>query len=118
LLFCAFMGGTTSSYLHSVQARLSQVNAALQAANERLSLTGDGQARSEQEQAEALTLLRESEERYRRLLGRIQDGVVIVQEGKVAFANEVMGQILGEEPARLGGGRVRQVGVPEGRPPE
>ena len=39
LLFCAFMGGTTSSYLHQIQRRLSGVNTELSGANQQLSET-------------------------------------------------------------------------------
>jgi PAS domain S-box-containing protein len=115
LLFCAFMGGATSSYLQKVQARLEQVNADLKAANAQLSETVEAQAASQQDQAEALDQLRESEERYRRLLGRIQDGVVIIQEGRLAYANEVMGGILGADPAELVGVDFREVIDPEDR---
>ena len=36
MLFCAFMGGSTSSYLHRIRARLAEANRALQAKNEEL----------------------------------------------------------------------------------
>jgi len=39
--------------------------------------------------------LRESEERYRTLVGNIQDGVVMVQEAKVEFANEAFARMIG-----------------------
>lgn len=115
LLFCAFMGGTTSSYVKAMQARLEQVNADLSAANEQLSRTVDAHVASQQDQAEALKRLRESEERYRRLLGRIQDGVVIIQDGRVAYANEVMAGLLGQEPSELVGADFRELIVPEDR---
>jgi PAS domain S-box-containing protein len=115
LLFCAFMGGTTSSYVKSMQARLSQVNADLSAANERLSQTVDAQLLSQRDQAEALDQLRESEERYRRLLGRIQDGVIIIQDGRIAYLNEVMGAILGDDAAALVGVDFRDVIFPDDR---
>ena len=47
--------------------------------------------RRPRQQEEALARLRESEERYRRLLERIQDGVVIIQDGRIVYANEVLG---------------------------
>jgi PAS domain S-box-containing protein len=115
LLFCAFMGGTTSSYVKAMQARLEQVNADLSAANARLSQTVDAHVLSQQDQAEALARLRESEERYRRLLGRIQDGVIVIQDGRIAYANEMMGGILGDEPAGLLGTDFRELVVPEDR---
>ncbi len=67
ILFCAFMGGTTSSRLHAVRGR----------------------------QAAAVSALGESESRYRYLLERIQDGVVIIQEGRVAYANQVFADLAG-----------------------
>jgi PAS domain S-box-containing protein len=115
LLFCAFMGGTTSAYVKTMQSRLQQVNDDLSAANERLSQTVAAQELSQREQAEALDRLRESEERYRRLLGRIQDGVVIIQEGRLAFVNEVMGAIVGDDPAALVGADFRDLIVTEDR---
>ena len=115
ILFCAFMGGTTSSYVKAIHARLEQVNADLSAANEQLSLTVDAHVLSQQDQAEALDQLRESEERYRRLLGRIQDGVVIIQDGRIAYANEVMAGILDDVPAGLVGSDFRDLVVPEDR---
>jgi signal transduction histidine kinase len=39
VLFCAFMGGSTSSYLRRVRARLADANRALQAKNEQLAST-------------------------------------------------------------------------------
>src|SRR5436309_10107752 len=50
LLFCAFMGGTTSSYLQQVQRRLSDVNEELSAANRQLSETIAAQEASRREQ--------------------------------------------------------------------
>jgi signal transduction histidine kinase len=50
LLFCAFLGGTTSSYLHRVQGRLSEVNRELQAKNRELAETA-ALARGMQEDA-------------------------------------------------------------------
>jgi signal transduction histidine kinase len=39
MLFCAFMGGSTSSFLRSTRARLAEANRALQAKNEELAAT-------------------------------------------------------------------------------
>jgi signal transduction histidine kinase len=39
ILFCAFMGGSTSSFLHRIRARLAEANRALQAKNEQLAST-------------------------------------------------------------------------------
>ena len=48
----------------------------------------------------ALARLQESEERYRRLLGRIQDGVVIIQEGRLRFQGTLEG-LHGQMEAQL-----------------
>src|SRR5262245_49633553 len=103
ILFCAFMGGTTSSYLHEVQRRLRVANAAQVEANQQLQGTLQAQAASQQEQEATLARLRESEERYRRLLERIQDGVVIVQDGRVSYANRHFAELLGHTPEGLAG---------------
>ena len=96
ILFCAFMGGVTSSHLHRVQRRLTEMNRDLQAANVRLTETVAVQEATRQEQERTLGRLRESEERYRRLLERIQDGVVIIQDdGRVAYANQLFAERLG-----------------------
>jgi PAS domain S-box-containing protein len=42
--------------------------------------------------------LRESEERYRRLVEGMKDGVFIVQEGRLAYANPALSQMLGVAP--------------------
>ena len=39
MLFCAFMGGSTSSFLHRIRGRLAETNRALQAKNEQLAAT-------------------------------------------------------------------------------
>jgi PAS domain S-box-containing protein len=96
LLFCAFMGGTTSSHLRAVRQRLAAANSELAAANRTLSETLSGQLASQQQQDLALGRLQESEERYRRLLGRIQDGVVIIQDGRIVYANEVFAKMVGD----------------------
>jgi signal transduction histidine kinase len=54
LLFCAFTGGTTSSYLHQVQARLFEANRELKGANEQLRQTAALASRMEDEAREHL----------------------------------------------------------------
>jgi PAS domain S-box-containing protein len=98
ILFCAFMGGTTSSHLHGVQDRLAQLNEALSATNRRLSETVDAQAVSQREQARAMEQVRDSEQRYRRLLERIQDGVVIIQDGRLVYMNQIFCELFGRPP--------------------
>jgi PAS domain S-box-containing protein len=94
LVFCAFLGGLTSSHLKAV-------------------LAAHEAARREQE--EALARLRESEARYRHLLERIQDGVVIVQDGRIVYANQVFGTMVGDTPAALAGMDFRELIPPEDR---
>src|SRR5688500_14029333 len=76
LLFCAFLAGTTSSHLESVKDRLAGANRALEEKNAQLGQTLLAQDAARQEQEAALTQLTASEARYRRLLERIQDGVL------------------------------------------
>jgi PAS domain S-box-containing protein len=67
LLFCAFAAGSTGSYLRATRRR----------------------------QEEALTRLTASQERYRTLLEGIQDGVAIVQRGRVVYANSSLAALTG-----------------------
>jgi len=115
LLWCAFLGGTMSSYLHDVQRRLSAANKELSQNNERLLSTLAAEEAVRKDQDQAMAALRDSEERYRRLLERIQDGVVIIQEGRVAYANHVFAQMMGEDPAALVGLDFRELAPPEDR---
>ncbi len=82
LLTCGFTGGTLATHLREVRRRLGSAL--------------DEVRRRSSEQDQALEKLRASEERYRRLLERIQDGVLIIQEGRIAYANTLFGTMLGE----------------------
>jgi PAS domain S-box-containing protein len=115
LLFCAFLGGTTSSYLQQVQDRLALLNRELKETNAQLEETLEARDLSQRDQERALGQLRESEDRYRRLLERIQDGVIIVQEGKLVYASEVFGKMVGEAPPALVGVDFRDLVPPEDR---
>ena len=75
LLFCAFAAGSTGSYLRSARRR----------------------------QEEALARLTASQERYRTLLEGIQEGVVIVQKGRVVYANSSLSTISGYAAGALRG---------------
>ena len=89
LLACAFTAGTTASHLREVRARLA---AAL-----------DELRRRSSEQEQSLLRLQASEDRYRRLLERIQDGVLIIQDGRLVYTNAVFAAMLGEtQDALLG----------------
>lgn len=73
LLFCAFVGGTASSYLHGIQARLSHAYDRLTLQNVQLSETFAAHETARAQQEAAMALLRESETRYRLLLDRMAD---------------------------------------------
>ena len=65
--------------------------------------------------AELLVEQRASEERYRRFLERIQDGVVIIDDGRIAYANRVFADMVGATPERLLGRDFRDLVPPEDR---
>jgi PAS domain S-box-containing protein len=115
LVWCGFMGGTVSSYLHDVQARLGRANLELSANNERLLATLAAAEASRESQEQALLRLRESEDRYRHLLERIQDGVVILSEGRIAFVNAVFARMAGDTPDGLAGAELQELIPPEDR---
>jgi signal transduction histidine kinase len=58
ILFCAFMGGSTSSFLHRIRVRLAETNRALQAKNQQLASTV-GQVREVNGRLEELHRLRD-----------------------------------------------------------
>jgi PAS domain S-box-containing protein len=103
LLWLAFLGGTTSSYLRQLSARVVKANVELRTKNAALHESIAAQETSLASQQQAMARLRASEERYRRLLERLQDGVVIVREGRVAYANHVFAQMLGARVEDLAG---------------
>ncbi len=82
LLACAFTAGTTASHLREVRARLATAL--------------DELRRRSSDQERSLLELRASEDRYRRLLERLQDGVLIIQEGRIVYVNEGMATLMGE----------------------
>jgi PAS domain S-box-containing protein len=115
LLSCGVLGGTASSYLSAIQDRLSQVNRDLVSSNVQLSESVAADEASRRDQEKALDLLRSSEARYQRLLERIQDGVVIIREGRLAYANQVFGAMVGDSPEALVGTDFRDLVPPEDR---
>ncbi|HJS59725.1 MAG TPA: GAF domain-containing protein [Vicinamibacteria bacterium] len=82
LLACAFTAGTTASHLRDVRARLATAL--------------DELRRRSSDQERSLLELRASEDRYRRLLERLQDGVLIIQEGRIVYVNEGLATLTGE----------------------
>jgi PAS domain S-box-containing protein len=115
LLWCAYLGGTTSSYLHEIKARLFRANDELSAKNADLQATLEAGEASRREQESAMARLRDSEERYRRLLERIQDGVLIIQDARVVYVNSVFAQMVGASPESLAGLDFRDLVPPEDR---
>lgn len=116
LLWCAVMAGTASAHLHEMQGQVRAANRELSATNEQLAATVAANDIARQEQEQSMDLLRDSEERYRRLLERIQDGVLIVQDGKVAYVNEAFAGMLGEPREDLLGRDFLELTPPEDRP--
>jgi len=57
--------------------------------------------------------LRESEARYRELVDNIQDGVFILQDEKIIFANESLAQMIGYPVTELVGRQFNDLIVPE-----
>jgi PAS domain S-box-containing protein len=115
VLWCAFMGGSVSSYLQEVQARLARTNEELTTQNQRLERAIADSEQSRREQEQALLRLSASEERYRTLLERIQDGVLIVSDGRIVYLNQVFAQMAGAPPEVLIGADFRELIPPEDR---
>lgn len=111
----AFVGGITSSYLHQVQKRLTDAYGELSEKNQQLVTTLSAHELSRREQEAAFHLLRASEVRYKRLLERMQDGVLIIQEGRIVYANSHFAGMLGEAADSLLGLEFGQFVPPEDR---
>jgi len=54
---------------------------------------------------EALDSLRRSEARYRTVVESVGDGMVVLREGRILFANRAMGRMLGLAPGQMTGVR-------------
>ena len=87
LLFCAVVAGITGSHLRSVH----------------------------RQQETALGRLRVSQERYRMLLEGIQDGVLIVQHGRVTWVNASFAALTGHPAEVLRGRDFRDLAAEEDR---
>ena len=99
ILSCAVMAGTARSYLGKVQDRLGQANRDLATRNRQLADAVRAQEAARHEQDMALAQVREAERRYRRLLERVQDAVVVIEDGRVVYANQVLAAMMGESPS-------------------
>ena len=117
LLWCAFLGGTMSSHLHAARRRLTSANEQLASQNEQLLATLDAHETARRGQETAVGRLRASEERYARLVERIQDGVVILQsDGTIAYANGAFAAMVGVGADSLSGTDFRDLVPPLARP--
>jgi PAS domain S-box-containing protein len=112
VLLCALAAGLSGSYLHSVQDRIAEANRDLAATNRRLAEGLRAQEAVRREQDLALAQLREGERRYRRLLERVQDAVLVIQDGRLAYANPVLATMMGEASSTLLGLGVQQLVPP------
>ena len=101
LLACAFTAGTTASHLRDVRARLATAL--------------DELRRRSSDQERSLLELRASEDRYRRLLERLQDGVLIIQEGRIVYVNEGLATLTGETREALLGRSFTELSPAEDR---
>jgi PAS domain S-box-containing protein len=116
ILWSAALAGTARSYLFQMRGALTRANRELEAANVQLreTLWANESIRAEQERA--LDRVRASEEEYRRLLERVQDGVLIIQEGgRVGYSNAVFATMVGETASALVGTDFRELVPPEDR---
>jgi len=50
--------------------------------------------------------LRDSEEKYRSVVERVNDGIVILQDGIIVFANPSLAAMLGYETSEIEGGKL------------
>jgi PAS domain S-box-containing protein len=108
LLWCGFLGGITSGYLQSVRGSLQDANHELAEKNRQLEDAVAAHRESKDRQEEALARLRESEARLRRLLERIQDGVLILHDGRLAYANAAFAAMAGDSRESLAGADFRE----------
>jgi PAS domain S-box-containing protein len=105
----AFVGGTFSAHFRDVRGRLAAAFDELQSKNEQLVATLAAGEQSRAEQEAAIGRLRASELRYQRLLERIQDGVVIIQDSRIVYANAHFAAMLGESAEALNGVDFREL---------
>src|SRR5207244_7253014 len=87
--------------LRSFQDRLTEANRDLVARNRQLAEGLRAQEALRREQDLAMAQVREGEKRYRHLLERVQDAVLVIQDGRLAYANPVLAAMMGEAPSTL-----------------
>lgn len=101
VLACAFMAGSAASYLGSIHERLNEANRDLASRNRQLADALRAQEAVRHEQDLDLAQVRAAEKRYRRLLERVQEAVLVIQDGRVVYANPVLASMMGESPSVL-----------------
>ncbi len=69
--------------------------------------------KSEIQRKQAETELQQSEEKYRTLIDNIQDGIFIIQDAKVQFANEAFAKMVGYTVEEVLGKDFRELVAPE-----
>jgi PAS domain S-box-containing protein len=65
------------------------------------------------ERLQAEAALQESEEKYRTVVEKANDGITIIQDGRIRYANERLAVMRGESPAALIGRRFEEFVRPE-----
>jgi PAS domain S-box-containing protein len=103
ILACAAMAGAAAAHLGRVHDRLGQANRDLASRNRQLADALRAQEAARHEQDLALAQIRGAEKRYRRLLERVQDAVLVIQDGRLAYANPALASMMGEPPSVLVG---------------
>jgi signal transduction histidine kinase len=101
ILFCAFMGGTTSSYLHRVQGRLQDANRELQAKNQELSETLLARETIRREQESSMGRLRDMEKDLHIHAERLAALNEIASAVNLSLTIEDIFDVAAEQAARL-----------------
>jgi PAS domain S-box-containing protein len=101
ILACAFMAGSAASYLGSIDERLNEANRELASRNRQLAEALRAEEAARHEQQLGLAQVREAERRYRRLLGQVQDAVVVIEDGRLVYANAALAAMMGDPPSVL-----------------
>jgi PAS domain S-box-containing protein len=101
ILACAFMAGSAASYVGSIHDRLSRANRDLASRNRELADELRAQEAARHEQDLAMAQIRGAEKRNRRLLERVQDAVLVIQDGRLVHANPALASMMGEPPSVL-----------------
>jgi PAS domain S-box-containing protein len=115
ILACAFMAGSAAAYIASIHDRLAQANRDLVSRNRRLAEELRARQAAHREQELASAQLREGEKRYRRLLEWVRDAVIVIEGGRLAYANQALASMMGEPASTLLGLDLQQLVPPSYR---